>query len=126
LYKNIHQNKPGRPPVELNVNLQLALHNLCISLAGAQRFLACLGLPSPAACTLQKSANKFGPKMEEENERYMSEKREMVKDILELRGMPRDTPIHAEYDRQYNNSLRTGRTVRKPILLLLLQAEICW
>ena len=26
-----------------------------------------------------------------------------------MRGIPRDSPIHAEYDRQYNNPLRNAR-----------------
>ena len=47
--------------------------------------------------------------MERENERDMSEKQAQVKDTLELRGLDRDTPIHAEFDRQYNNPLRNAR-----------------
>ena len=109
LYRELPQQKPGRNPCELNVALQLALHNTCLSTAGAQRFLSCLTSTSPTAANLQKAANKVGPILEEENERDMTAKRQIVKDTLQARGMPRDTPIHAEYDRQYNNPLRNSR-----------------
>ncbi|KAJ8023735.1 hypothetical protein HOLleu_36261 [Holothuria leucospilota] len=58
---------------------------------------------------LQKAANRIGPVLEQENERDMSVKRKIVRDTLQARGLPPDTPIHAEYDRQYNNPLRNSR-----------------
>lgn len=110
LYREIEQSdRPGRNPAEINVGLQLALHSTSLSTTGARRFLSCLTVPGPAVSGLQKAANAFGPKMEGENERDMQDKRAVVKDTLELRGMDRDTPIHAEFDRQYNNPLRNAR-----------------
>ena len=109
LFAEIKQHKPGRNPADVNVGFQLALHNTTISSTGARRFLSCLSLHGPSSSGLQKSANNFGPKMETENERDMADKRREVQDVLELRGAPRDTPIHAEYDRQYNNPLRSAR-----------------
>ena len=110
LYQEIEQpTKPGRNPADVDVGLQLALHSTSLSSAGARRFLSCLTVPSPSSSGLQKAANAFGPVMERENERDMAEKRNVVKDTLEVRGLARDSPIHAEFDRQYNNPLRNGR-----------------
>ena len=90
------------------IALQLAYHSTCISAVGVRRFLSCLGIPTPATSSLQRSVNQFGPKMEDINKKDMLEKRKLVKDVLEHRGLPRDSPIAAEYDRQYNNTLRNA------------------
>ena len=103
-------NIPGRNPCELNVGLQLGLHQTSISTSGARRLLSSLSLPCPSVSTLQRSANKFGPEMEKKiNESDMAEKRGIIKDTLRLRGLPEDSPICAEYDRQYNNPLKNAR-----------------
>ena len=78
LYNEVQQKKPERNPSEINVGLQLALHNTSISTAGARRLLSCLSLPSPSASGMQKAANRFGPDMRKENERDMSAKRNVV------------------------------------------------
>ena len=109
LYTEIKQNKPGRNPSELNVGLQLGLHNTSISTVGARRLLSSMSLPCPASSAMQKSANRFGPKMEMVNESDMAVKRKVVMDTVEMRGLPKDSPIYAEYDRQYNNPLRNAR-----------------
>ena len=105
----VQKHKPGRNPCESNVALQLACHNTSLSTTGARRFLACMALPAPSASGMQKAANSFGPKMELENERDMAEKRRLVKETLNLRGFDKETPIHAEMDRQYNNPLYSSR-----------------
>ncbi|PIK40308.1 hypothetical protein BSL78_22850 [Apostichopus japonicus] len=111
LYKVLNQsNKPGRNPSELNIALQLGLHQTSISSTAARRLLSSISLPSPAVSTLQKSANQFGPVMKEINENDMAEKRGIIKETLQLRGLSRDSPIFAEYDRQYNNPLRNSRS----------------
>ena len=44
-----------------------------------------------------------------ENIRDMADKRKLTKDIHELQGFERDSPIAIEIDRQYNNPLRNCR-----------------
>ena len=116
LFQEIKQaNKPGRNPADVNIGPQLALHNTSPSSAGARRFLSCLTVPGPASSGLQKAANVFGPKMERENERDMAEKRNIVMNTQELRGLARNTPIHAEFDRQYTTT-RSGMPEARPLL----------
>ena len=111
LYRAVNQcNKPGRDPCELNIALQLGLHQTSISTSAVRRLFSSLSLPCPSVTTLQSSANSFGPKMERINESDMAEKRGIIKDTLKLRGLPEDSPICAEYDRQYNNPLRNARS----------------
>ena len=47
--------------------------------------------------------------MLEANEIDMQEKRKKVRDVLEYKGMERETPITIEIDRQYNTPLSYGR-----------------
>ena len=99
LYREIHRgaNKPGKNPWELNVALQLGLHQTSISTKGARRLLSCLSLRCPSVSSPQHSANKFGSKMEKKNnESDMVQKRGIIKHTLSLRGLPDDSPIYAE------------------------------
>ena len=111
LYRAVSQcNKPGKDPCDLNVALQLGLHQTSISTSAVRRLFSSLSLPCPSVSTLQRSANSFGPKMERINETDMAKKRGIIKETLKLRGLPEDSPIWAEYDRQYNNPLRNARS----------------
>ena len=109
MFNSVNSSLRGRKSSEINVGLQLACHNTTLSSTGVRKFLSCLSVPSPASSALQKSANSFGPKMEYENERDMALKRKQLQRVLKLRGMAEDSPICAEFDRQYNNPLRTAR-----------------
>lgn len=71
--------------------------------------LSSISLPSPAVSTLQKSANQFGPAIEEMNENDISEKG-CIKKTLQLHGLSKDSPIFAEYDRQYHTCLRNAKS----------------
>ncbi|XP_071814757.1 uncharacterized protein [Apostichopus japonicus] len=71
--------------------------------------LSSISLPSPAVSTLQKSANQFGPAIEEMNENDISEKG-CIKKTLQLHGLSKDSPIFAEYDRQYHTCLLNAKS----------------
>nr|XP_054759497.1 uncharacterized protein LOC129265538 [Lytechinus pictus] len=71
--------------------------------------LTSMNTPVPAMSSLQRNANKCGQIMIAENKSDMGRKKKRVKDILEWRGMARDTPINIEIDRQYNTPLSHAR-----------------
>lgn len=99
----------GCKPVSVNRQLQCGLYNTKIGNKGAQVLLTCMDTTVPSSTAMQAHADTYSHIMLEENERDMAEKRGVVKTILELKGLGRDTPVAVEADRSYNNPLRTSR-----------------
>ena len=99
----------GRSTAVPNMSLQIGLHNTGIATAGARRLLAAMGTAVPSRTGLQRGANKCADIIRTENIRDMAHKRKLTKDIHELQGFERDSPIAVEIDRQYNNPLRNCR-----------------
>ena len=109
LYTEIPKKGPGRRTATPNMAFQVGLYNTGIATAGARRLLAALDTTVPSSSGLQKIADKCGEIIMEENVQDMTVKRATVKDIQELQGFERESPIAVEMDRQYNNPLRNGR-----------------
>lgn len=111
LYSEIpcESKRRGRRTATPNMSLQVGLQNTSIASAGARRLLTAMDTAVPSTSGLQKIANKCGEIIKTENLRDMAEKRHVVKDIHELQGFKRESPIAVEVDRQYNNPLRNCR-----------------
>ena len=109
LYKETTQNGKGRRRAVPNMALQVGLYQSSIGNAAATRILTSMSIPVAAGSSLQDTANKCGEIMAASNEEDMAQKRNKVKDILEYKGLERDTPIDIEIDRQYNIPLSHAR-----------------
>ncbi|XP_041453165.1 uncharacterized protein LOC121406209 [Lytechinus variegatus] len=96
--------------------LQVGLYQSSIANSAASRILTAMSIPTGSLSGFQKTANKCGDILAAANELDMAERRRKVKDILEYRGMDRNTPIDIEIDRQYNIPLShaKGRTPFAP------------
>lgn len=101
-YKEILRSGPGRRTAVPNMALQVGLYQSSIANTAATRVLTAMSIPAGSMSSLQSMANKCGKVMTASNEVDMAAKRMKVKDILEYRGMDRETPINVEIDRQYN------------------------
>ena len=110
LYLEVPSLRPGRKSAEPNRALAVAKLLTNVRIAGSQRVFSSIGNTTvPSASSMQKQLNHAGDKIRDLNEKDMAKQIIMLKDTLEYAGYPRDTPIPAESDRQYNNSLRSGR-----------------
>jgi hypothetical protein len=109
LFREVTCTGPGRKCAEPNRALAVGLFSSSIGVAGSQRIFASIGKTLPAPSSMQKQLNVVGDKIRTLNETDMALQRAKVKDVLEYGGYTRETPIPAESDRQYNNSLRCGR-----------------
>ena len=63
-----------------------------------------MNVPSPCISVMQKTANKVG----ETTLADLAKKREDVKRINRLRGLPEDAPINRVIDSRYNSTSITG------------------
>ena len=109
LFREITTPGRGRNPAEPNRSLAVGLNCTSIGNAGAQRLFAAMAINTPTQSSLQKQLNTVGDKITVLNNMDMEAHRTKLKDVLEYGGYCRDTPIPAECDRQYNNSLRNSR-----------------
>lgn len=109
LYRELPSPGKGRKSAEPNRSLAVGLYNTSIAMAGVQRLLSSMNKPAPSSSSLQSQLNKVGKTVRHMNETDMCEQRTKLKNILEHCGYPRDTPIPAEGDRQYNIPLRNSR-----------------
>lgn len=109
LYSEIPHKTRGRRTATPNIAFQIGLQNTGIAASGARRLLTSMDTAVPSSSGLQKSANKCGQIIMNENIRDMADKRKLVKDIHQLQGFERESPIAVEIDRQYNNPLRNCR-----------------
>ena len=111
LYSEIpHEGKRrGRRTATPNMSFQIGLQSTGIATSGARRLLTSMDTAVPSTSGLQKISNKCGEIIRNENIRDMADKRKLVKDIHELQGFERESPIAVEVDRQYNNPLRNCR-----------------
>ena len=103
LYNEMRTSQRGRPAVKHNQQLQVGLFSTPISSTSIRKIFSCLDTTVPSESGLQKAANKVGPTIRKENINDMALQRRKVKRVLRFRGIAEDTPIPAEYDRQYNN-----------------------
>ena len=107
----------GRRTATPNMAFQVGLQNTGIAASGARRLLTSMDTAVPSSSGLQKIENKCGQIIRDENIKNMAGKRKIVKDIHELQGFPRESPVAVEMDRQYNNPLQNCRKKLHSFLL---------
>ena len=109
LFREVPSDRPGRKQAVPNMALQVGLYQTSVCGTAIQRILTALSTPSPVMSSLQQTSNQCGEAMVQANQIDMQEKRRKVQDVIEYRGMERNTPITVEMDRQYNTPLSYGR-----------------
>ena len=71
---------------------------------GLQALLHAADIPAPSLSGLQKQANQVNNALIELNKKDMKMRRENIKDLNELKGLPRDAAIRVEGDGRYNQA----------------------
>ena len=105
LYKEVDSGKQGRKAASANVGLNVALKQRPI---GSIR-RPCLGsnIPAPSRSSMYTSEGKVCKEIERINIIDMKSRRNVVKTVNKIRGMP-ENEITVLADRIYNNSLFPG------------------
>ena len=109
LYREVPSLRPGRNSAEPNWALAVGMVSGNVGIPCSQRLFSTIGNTVPSTSSMQRQLNHAGDKIRDLNEKDMAKQITVLKNTLEYAGYPRDTPIPAECDRQYNNSLRGGR-----------------
>ena len=107
LYKEVDSGKRGRKAASANVGLNVALTQTPIGPNSIRRL--CLGsnIPAPSRSSMYTSAGKLCKEIERINIIDMKSRRNVVKTVNKIRGMP-ENEITVQADGIYNNSLFSG------------------
>ena len=107
LYNEVVSNKRGRRTAAINLAIQVALSHIAISTTGLQKLFMGSNIPAPSTSGMQHSANLVSEIIEEYNNKDLSERRKLIKQINKLRG---DNPeiINVQADCVYNNPIYSG------------------
>jgi hypothetical protein len=103
LYNEVTTTSRGRKAASINYGLQVGLSHTAISNTGMSNVLLAMNIPSPSLSAMQKSANKVGDLIVQENEGDMKRIREDLGRLNEVKGLPRNTGVNVEMDSRYNN-----------------------
>ena len=112
LYKEVID--PNAPPkrgckaADVNVGLATGLASSSIGVAGVSDILHSMNQPSPQKSSLRKHLNRAYARIKQLNEDDMTERREEIRKLQELKGLGADHPIRAQGDGRYNNRLGSG------------------
>ncbi len=112
LYETIQSNKPGPKAAKVNVGCMMGAQETSIGPERLNFALSFGGVATPSRSTCQTHANSVGDITHKLNEGDMSNKITQLKNVMEARGFPRDTPIAAQFDVQYNGP--SGRAKNTP------------
>ncbi|MEG7521476.1 MAG: hypothetical protein M3H12_00005, partial [Chromatiales bacterium] len=108
LYTEIETGKKGRKPAAPNVGLQVGLQESTTGNAKGRLILTCLNLPVPNRSVMQKTANKVAAATATMTLADLAKKRDNIKRINRLRGLPENSPINIAMDSRYNSATITG------------------
>ena len=110
LYEEVESNgKRGPKFAKPNLGLQVGLQETPISKSQAMVILACMNTPPPCSSSLQRAANKVGDMTSMAAEQDLQGRRDKVKTINKLRGLPEDAPINVSIDVRYNSNTIASR-----------------
>lgn len=143
LYKEAESSKRGPKPATTNLSLAVGLQDAPMGNSKFRYILASMDIPPPAKSSMQKTSNTVGSAIKELNDRDMSKKICLVKDISRKRGNPGNS-INIAVDGRYNSSVISSRkksgqnasqsiavacetmTERQYILAAAVQNKLCW
>ena len=104
LYHEVETGKRGRKPAAPNIGLQVGLQECTTGIVKSRVIFASMKVPSPCISAMQKTANKVGDTTSTMTLADLVKKREDVKRINRLRGLPEDAPINIAIDSRYNST----------------------
>lgn len=108
LYKEVESTRPGRKAAQLNVAMSLGQMGTSLTTEGMRgMFLTANVLPASAS-SMQETANKVSKKVAQVNKMSMKKIRSELQEKNVICGLPATTPIRAEGDARYNNSMFSG------------------
>lgn len=108
LYDEAESGAPGPNPATINVGLQVGLMKQGMSNSGMREILTAANIASPSKSTMQRTANRIGEIITEENQEDLERQCKKLQDLNQSIGRPKTNPIPAEADATYNNQLFSG------------------
>lgn len=116
LYEELDSGKRGRKAAVPNVAVQVGLTHTGIGNTGLRSLLNAAHIAAPALSTLQSTSNDVSDKLIATNKEDMKRRRQNIKEINKIKGLPADAGIRVEGDARYNNPLYTaaGNTPFQP------------
>ena len=108
LYTEAETGAPGPKPAAINLGLQVGLMKQGMSNSGLKEILTAADIASPSISTLQRTANRVGEIIIEENQEDLELQCAKIQQLNESIGRPKTNPIPAEADATYNNPLFSG------------------
>jgi len=108
LYHEVETGKRGRKPAAPNIGLQVGLQESTTGIVKSRVIFASMNVPSPCISGMQKTANKVGDATSTMTLADLAKRREDVKRVNRLRGLPEGAPINIAIDSRYNTTCITG------------------
>ena len=109
LYDEVPSAARGRKSAAPNLGLQVGLLNAPVGNTKARLLMAATNTPPPSRSAMQGSSNRAAIITSEEAELDLHERREELKKINVLRGLPESSPIDVSVDVRYNSQTIAGR-----------------
>lgn len=144
LYNEVDVKGPGPKAACCNVGLQVGLQDSPLGNTRARMLIATTNTPPPCRSSMQKAANKVGAITSTVAEDDLVARRNEIKEINRLRGLPESCPINISMDVRYNSTTITSRhkmgqnasqavgvvvesqTDQKQIIGMYMENQLCW
>jgi hypothetical protein len=144
LYKEVKTTKPGPNPAAINLTFQAGLQDSPVGNTRARLILASANIPPPSRSSMQRTANSVGTATQQLNDKDMTEKLNLVRNISSARGVSDPSEINISTDARYNSGQITSRkkpgqnasqaigiacetmTDKKFIVGASVQNKLCW
>ena len=130
LYHEVSTEKAGERSAAPNVGLQVGLQESTTGIAKGRVIIANLDVPPPYRSSMQRTANKVGNATATMTLADLAKKRDHMKTINTLRGLPEDAPVTISMDSRYNSaritgSYHTGQNASQAIGVVVEQQSRC-
>ena len=144
MYRDVPNCQRGAKTAAPNMALQVGLQDSPIGNSQMRHILATTDIDPPSRSAMQQTSNQVGSKTIILNDDDMSKRIEGLKNVNELRGLSRDTPIAVQMDARYNSTSIGSRkslgqaasqavgiccedhTDEHQIIGMVVQNKLCW
>ena len=104
LYDEVDTGSCGQKPVTSKVVLHVGLQDWTIGITKICQIPAATNTPPPSRCGLQRNADRVAAITAQATMDNLKQKREQIKEINILRGLPENAPINISMDVRYNST----------------------
>ena len=108
LYHEVPNEKAGQRYVAPNVGLQVGLQESTTGIAKGRVIFVSLDVPPPCKSSMQRTANKVGKATATMTLADLAKRRDHMKTINKLQGLPEDDPVNISMDSRYSSARITG------------------